>query len=48
MATIDRAIDCLFEHSDFCSAGRELFLTAIEGKLTTDKEELIRHLGIKI
>ena len=45
---IDRAIDCLFEHSDFRSAGRELFLTAIEGKLTTDKEELIRHLGIKI
>ena len=44
---IDRAIDCLFEHSDFRSAGRELFLTAIEGKLTTDKEELIRHLGIR-
>lgn len=48
ITAIDRAIDCLYEHSDFRSAGRELFLTAIEGKLTTDKEELIRHLGIRI
>ena len=44
---LDRAIDCLFEHSDFRSVGRELFLAAIEGQLTTDKEELIRHLGIR-
>ena len=48
MAAIDRAIDCLFEHSDFRSAGRELFLNAIEGRLTADKEEVIRHLGIRI
>ena len=48
ITAIDRAIDCLFEHSDFRSVGRELFLTAIEGQLTTDKEELIRHLGIRI
>ena len=47
IAALDKAIDCLFEHSDFRSAGRELFLTAIEGKLSTDKEELIRHLGIR-
>ena len=47
VSAIDRAIDCLFEHSDFRSAGRELFLNAIEGKLSTDKEELIRHLGIR-
>ena len=45
---IDRAIDCLYEHSDFRSAARELFLNAIEGKLTTDTEDLIQHLGIKI
>jgi hypothetical protein len=48
LAAIDRAIDCLYEHSDFRSVGRELFLTAIAGELTTDKEELIRHLGITI
>jgi hypothetical protein len=48
IAVIDRAIDCLFEHSDFRSVSRDLFWTAIEGKLTIDKEELIRHLGIKI
>ena len=48
ITALDNAIDCLYEHSDFRSAGRELFLTAIEGKLTTDKEEVIRHLGIKI
>jgi hypothetical protein len=45
---IDRAIDCLYEHSDFRSAGRELFLSAIEGKLSVDTEELIHHLGIRI
>ena len=45
---IDEAIDSLYEHSDFRSAGRELFLNAIEGKLSTDTEELIHHLGIKI
>ncbi len=48
IAAIDRAIDCLFEHSEFRSAGREMFLTAIQGKLTTDKEELLRQLGIRI
>jgi hypothetical protein len=48
VSALDRAIDCLFEHSDFRSAGRELFLTAIAGQLTTDQEEVLRHLGIKI
>jgi hypothetical protein len=48
IAAIDRAIDCLYEHSDFRSVSRELFLTAIAGNLTTDKEELLRRLGIKI
>ena len=45
---IDAAIDCLYEHSDFRSVTRELFETAIAGKLTTDKEAVLRHLGIKI
>ena len=48
LGAIDIAIDCLFEHSDFRSVGREMFLTAIQGKLTTDREELLRQLGIRI
>lgn len=48
VAAIDEAIDSLYEHSDFRSAGRDLFLTAIEGKLTPDKEDMIHELGIRI
>ena len=48
LASLDRAIDCLFEHSEFRSVGREMFLTAIKGELTTDKEEMLRQLGIRI
>jgi hypothetical protein len=48
LAAIDEAIDSLYEHSDFRSAGRDLFLTAIEGKMTVDTQELIHHLGIRI
>ena len=48
LAAIERAIDCLYEHSDFRSVGREMFLTAIAGELTTDQEEVLRHLGVKI
>ena len=48
LAEIDAAISCLYEHSDFRSISRELFETAIAGKLTTDKEAVLRHLGIKI
>jgi hypothetical protein len=44
---IDRAIDCLYEHSDFRRVSRELFLIAIEGRLTTDRETLLRELGIR-
>jgi hypothetical protein len=45
---IELAIDCLYEYSDFRSISREMFGTAIAGKLTTDKETVLRHLGIKI
>ena len=48
LAAIGRAIDVLFEHSDFRSVSRDLFLEAIEGELTIDKEEVLRHLGIRI
>jgi hypothetical protein len=42
------AIDCLYEHSDFRSISRALFGTAIAGKLSTDRERLLRQLGIEI
>ena len=45
---IEVAIDCLYEHSDFRSISREMFGTAIQGKLTTDKETLLRQLGMRI
>ena len=45
---IDVAIDCLYSHSDFHSVGRGLFESAIEGKLTADKESLLRQLGVVI
>jgi len=48
LAAIDRAVDSLYEHSEFRSASRELFSTAIEGKLPTEKEELLRQLGVNI
>ena len=48
LGEINVAIDCLYEHSDFRSISREMFGTAIEGKLTTDKESILRQLGLKI
>jgi hypothetical protein len=48
LAAIDRAVDSLYEHSDFRSVRRELFSIAISGDLTTDKEEALRYLGVKI
>lgn len=48
LRAIERAIDGLYEHSDFRSVSRELFSTALEGELTIDKEEVLRHLGIRI
>jgi hypothetical protein len=47
LAAIDVAIDCLYEHSDFRRVSRELFLMAIQGKLTTENENLLRELGIR-
>ena len=48
LEAIDVAIDCLYNHSDFHSVGRGLFESAIEGKLTANKESLLRQLGVEI
>ena len=47
IVAIDRAVDSLYEHSDFRSVGHELFRTAIEGKLTTAQEDMLHQLGIR-
>jgi hypothetical protein len=48
LETLDCAIDQLYLHSDFRSVSLELFRVAITGELTTDKEEALRYLGVKI
>jgi hypothetical protein len=48
LAAIDRAVDVLFEYSQFRDVSHELFLIAVEGRLTTEKEELLRQLGIRV
>ena len=48
LETLDCAIDQLYAHSDFRSVSREMFSIAISGELTTDKEEALRYLGVKI
>ena len=48
IAKLDQAIDSLYEHSDFRSVSRDLFVTAIQGDLPTNKEQLLRQLGVEI
>jgi hypothetical protein len=48
LEAIDVAIDCLYSHSDFHGVGRGLFESAIEGKLSPDKESLLSQLGVVI
>ena len=45
---IDVAIDCLYEHTVFRTISRALFGTAIQGRLSTYREGLLRKLGIEI
>jgi hypothetical protein len=48
LEAINVAIDCLYSHSQFHGVGRDLFESAIEGKLTSDKESLLRQLGVEL
>ena len=48
IAGLDVAIECLFEHSEFRSVGRELFQIAVEGRLTAEQLDAIHQLGIRI
>ena len=47
VAAIDRAVDSLYEHSDFRSVGHELFRAAVEGRLTVEQEDMLHQLGIR-
>jgi hypothetical protein len=45
IAALDNAVDCLYEHSHFRKVSYEFFRQAIEGKITTQQEEVIRRQG---
>ena len=47
-AAIDEAVDCLYQYTDFRRVSHELFRAAVEGRITTAQEDLLRELGIRI
>ena len=46
-AAINRAVDALYEHSEFRSVSLELFRATVQGQLTVEVETLIHQLGIR-
>ncbi len=46
-AAIDRAIDRLYEHSEFRNVGHDLYRQAVDGGLTAETERTIHKLGIR-
>jgi hypothetical protein len=46
IAALDQAVVCLFEHSRFRQVSYEMFRQSVEGKVTTEQEEVIRKLGM--
>lgn len=44
---INRAVDVLYEHSEFRSVALELFRATVQGRLTVEVESLIHQLGIR-
>ena len=46
--TLDLAVDTLYEHTDFRRVSHELFRAAVEGRISTEQEELLRELGVTI
>ena len=47
-AAINRAVDQLYEHSQFRSVSLELFRAAVQGRLSAEVENLINQLGIVV
>ncbi|HJP95278.1 MAG TPA: hypothetical protein VJ875_25225 [Pyrinomonadaceae bacterium] len=47
-AAINRAVEELYEHSEFRSVSLELFRATVQGRLSVEVENLINQLGIRI
>ena len=47
IAAIDRAIDRLYEHSEFRNVSHKLFRQTVDGALTTKTEKTVHQLGIR-
>ena len=46
-AAINRAVDALYEHSEFRAVSLELFRATVHGRLPVDLENLVHQLGIR-
>ena len=46
-AAINRAVDALYEHSEFRSVSLELFRATVHGRLPVELETLVHQLGIR-
>ena len=46
-AAINRAVEELYEHSQFRSVSLQLFRTTVQGRLPVDVENVINALGIR-
>jgi hypothetical protein len=47
LAAIDRAVDTLYQHSDFRHVSHRLFRATVGGAITTEQEHVIHQLGIR-
>jgi hypothetical protein len=46
-AAINRAVESLYEHSEFRSVSLELFRASVQGGLAVELERLVNQLGIR-
>jgi hypothetical protein len=46
-AAINRAVDSLYEHSEFRSVSLELFRASVQGRMSVEVENLLNQLGIR-
>jgi hypothetical protein len=46
-AAINRAVDALYEHSEFRAVSLYLFRAAVQGRLPADVENIVNALGIR-
>ena len=46
-AAINRAVEALYEHSEFRAVALELFRATVQGRLTVEVEKLVHQLGIR-